>query len=287
MMAFSVFFVMVMNGCAKMSSDYHTPIEIVFYRGLFCLVLLSGWLVYSGRYYLLKTNRPMVHLGRSFVGNVSVCLVFWAYSLMPMASTTTILLTSGVGVTLLSALILQEKVGPWRWGAVALGLIGCLIAANPSGDEFNAYGTMVAVLAMIAASFVAIFLRDMGKTEHPFTTVFYFVLAGVLSTGVYMIFWGTMPHVEVVWPLLGAGAASLAGLFLKTYAFKFAEASVLSPIGYTSLIWSVMFGWMFWDQLPTLPVIVGACLVVGSNMVIVWREAFHARVKSHLKIIEE
>jgi len=282
----SVFFMVGMSTCAKLASVYHNPVEIVFYRGILSLSLLFGWLVITGRYELLKTSRPLMHLGRSVVGNISVCLVFWAYSLMPMAATTTILLTSGVMVTLLSVLILGEKVGPMRWAAVAFGLIGCLVATNPSDTEFNAYGTSVAIAAMLSGAFVAIFLRNLGKTEHPFTTVFYFILAGVLATGVYMIFAGSPPKIEAFWPIFGVGTASLVGLLLKTYAFKMAEISVLSPLTYTSLVWSTLSGWVFWGQLPELPVVLGAALVVGSNMVILWHEVRHARRKNAVPVIE-
>lgn len=277
LMVLSVFFVTAMNTGAKLSSPYHDPIEIVFYRGCVALAVMTIWMVATNNYKLLKTNRPFTHLGRSVVGNIGVCMVFWAYALLPMASATTIILTSGVMVTLLSAIFLKEKVGPWRWGAVCFGLCGCLIATDMHGADFNPVGTMVAMVAMVTTSLVAIFLRHMGKTEHAFTTVFYFVLAGVLSSGLYMVFKGHAPDPNAYWILLATGLFSLFSLLFKTESYKFAEVSLLSPLQYTALVWSVTFGWMFWGDVPSVMVLSGAGLVVASNAVIVWRESVHRK----------
>lgn len=271
-MGFAIFCMMVMNTSARIAADHQAIIEIVFYRGLVCFVAMTFWMIGTGRYDLLKTSRPLGHIGRSLVGNISICLVFWSYSLMPMAAVTTILLTNGVMIVFLSILLLGERVGPWRWGAVVCGLLGCLIAANPTAQDFNLFGTLVCLGAMVCASFVQIFLRALGKTERAFTTVYYFVTAGVILSGAYMLYDGHLPAPDMVGVLLIAGFSSLAGLLLKSFAFRFAEASLLSSINYSQLIWSVLFGWIFWGEVPEPYVMMGASLVVAANLTILWRE---------------
>jgi drug/metabolite transporter (DMT)-like permease len=207
-MLIAIFMISIMNLCAKLASPYHDPIEIVFYRGVFGLICLMTWLIFSRRFDLLKTSRPWTHAGRSVIGTIGVTMVFWAYALMPMADVSALLLTSSLFVTALSAILLKERVGVWRWSAVVIGLLGALIVAAPTGMNFNFFGFGVAMGAAITVAFVSIFLRALGKTEHAFTTVFYFVLTGTLASGCYMIFKGTPPDPAAWWALAGTGATA-------------------------------------------------------------------------------
>lgn len=281
LMFLAVFFIAVMNACAKLSSDKHSIIEIVFYRGAVSMFFLTLWLVFTRKYELLKTKRPLAHFGRSVIGTIGVACVYWAYSLMPMGDVAVLLLTSSLFVTMLSVPLLGETVGAWRWGAVVIGFIGAGFVGNPFTHDFSLYGFSVALTAAFMVSLVFIFLSKLGKTESAFTTVFYFSLTSTLVSGVYMIFKGHAPDPAVYWPLLGTGVASLASLLLKTEAYKNADASFLSPLDYMNLLWSILFGFMFWGDLPTWTMLGGAALIIGSNALIIWRE--HVHKQKHLE----
>ena len=188
LMLSAVFLITLMNAFAKLASSYHDPIEVVFYRGLIGLCAITLWLSFTNNFHLLKTDRPRAHLGRSIIGTVSVSLVFWSYSLLPMADASAILLTSSFFVAILSGPMLGEHIGPWRWGAIIIGLIGAVIVAQPSGDHFNLLGFTVAMCASFTVGTISIFLRSLGKTEHAVTTVFYFTLFGTMAAGIYIIF---------------------------------------------------------------------------------------------------
>jgi drug/metabolite transporter (DMT)-like permease len=280
MMSLAVFFIAVMNACAKLASAHHGIVEIVFYRGLVSLVLLSGWIVATRRFALLKTRRPLAHLGRSSVGTVGVSCIFWAYSLMPMADVSVLLLTSSLFVTVLSVPLLGETVGKWRWGAVAVGFIGAAIVGNPTTSHFTLYGFSVAIFAAFMVSLVFIFLAKLGKTESAITTVYYFSLVSTLVSGVYMIFAGNWPDARAYLPLFGTGIASMLSLLLKAEAYRHAEASFLSPLDYMNLLWSILLGYMIWQDVPGTSMMAGAALIIGSNVAILWRE--HVHRKRHL-----
>ena len=281
LMVLAVFFIAVMNACAKLSSDKHSIVEIVFYRGAISVFLLSLWLLYTRDLKLLKTKRPMAHLGRSTIGTVGAGFVYWAYSLMPMGDVAVLLLTSSLFVTILSVPLLGETVGPWRWAAVIVGFIGAALVGNPSAAHFSLYAFSVCIAAAFAVSLVFIFLSKLGRTESAFTTVFYFSLTSTIVSGVYMIFKGHAPDPSVYWPLFGTGIASLFSLLLKTEAYKFADASFLSPLDYMNLLWSVLFGFLFWGDLPSWTMMAGAALIIGSNGLIIWREHLHK--KKHIE----
>ena len=281
LMILAVFFISVMNACAKLSSDKHSIIEIVFYRGLISLICLTVWMVTRKDFHLLKTKRPLAHLGRSTIGTVGAAFVYWAYSLMPMGDVAVLLLTSSLFVTILSVPLLGETVGVWRWGAVVIGFIGAAFVGNPFTHHFSLYGFGVAMMAAFTVSMVYIFLSKLGRTESSFTTVFYFSLTSTIVSGLYVIFEGRLPDPDVYLPLIGTGVASLLSLLLKAEAYKFADASFLSPIDYMNLIWSIIFGFMIWGDLPTWSMMIGAALIIGSNILIIWRE--HIQRRKHIE----
>lgn len=281
LMIVAVFFIAMMNACAKLASERHAIAEIVFYRGIVSVCLLTAWMLVTRRLDLLKTRRPWDHFGRSAIGTVGVGFVYWAYSLMPMADVSVLLLTSSLFVTMLSIPLLGEKVGPWRWAAVVAGFIGAALVANPTTHHFSLFGFSVCIMAAFMISLVFIFLRRLGQTESAFTTVFYFSVTSTVVSGIYMIFKGHAPDPSVYWALFGTGIASLLSLLLKTQAYKYGEASFLSPLDYTNLLWAILFGWMFWDDLPSWQVLCGGLVIISSNILIIWREQVHK--KKHIE----
>ena len=273
----ATFLIVTMNAFAKMASAYHTPVEIVFYRGLVAMAMLLAYVLATRRKDVFKTTRPYTHLGRSIVGNCGVILVYWSYSLMPMADVTAFLFTSPLMVTVLSVPLLGEKVGPYRWAAVMTGLIGVMMITQPFGGSFIGAKALIPLGATFFTALVNIFLRTLGKTEDPFTTVFYFLAAGLTITGLYMPFFGHPPHPEAVMALIGTGITSGLQLILKTQAYRLAEASLLSPFAYSSIVWATLFGWLFWGELPTIWVVCGAAVIIASNMTIYYREQYKKR----------
>jgi drug/metabolite transporter (DMT)-like permease len=272
MMVVAVFLIAVMNAGAKSASTYHDPIEIVFYRGVLGLLILTAWLFITRRFDLLKTTRPFAQMGRALCGNISVVLVFWAYALMPMTEVTALMLSNGFIITILSAMFLKEYVGPYRWSAVAVGLLGALIVAQPQGHNFNPLGVTVALTAAFSTALVVILLRSLGKTEHTFTTVFYFVLTGTIGSGIYVILNGSLPHPDATIAILVTCVAGLIALVIKTESYRIAEASLLTPYHYLSVVWAALLGWAVFKDVPTPAVIIGSALIVLSNLVIIWRE---------------
>jgi drug/metabolite transporter (DMT)-like permease len=265
----AVFLIVVMNGFAKMASEYHHPIEMVFYRGVVAMTLLLLLARMLGKEKIYRTNRIRTHMLRGLIGNIGVVMVFWAYALMPMADVTAILFCAPLMVTAMSAIFLKENVDKGRWIAVIVGFLGVLMIVQPTGAAiYSVYGVLVSLAAAFSTAIVSIFLRDLGRTEDSLTTVFYFLAFGIIFSGVYMIFIGNMAHPDAVWLLAAIGVAAFMQLVLKTQAHKIAEASLLSPISYSSIVWATLFGWMFWDELPSIQVVAGAAIIIASNIFI-------------------
>ena len=264
----ATFGIVLMNTCAKMSSPAHGPIEMVFYRGLIALGLLIPYMVLTQPLSVFKTGRIKAHLYRAVVGNLAVGFVFWAYSLLPMADATALLFAAPLFVTLLSPVMLREKVDRYRWLAVVIGFGGILLIAKPSGGIFTSPASLIALAAALCVALVNIALRNLGRTDDALTTVFYFILIGVLITGPYTLIYGSAPNPDILPWIIGIGIFAAIQQVTKTTAYRFAEASLLAPYTYSSIVWATLMGWIFWREFPTLSVLIGAVVVIGSNLCI-------------------
>jgi len=264
--------IVLMNTCAKMSSQAHGPIEMVFFRGLTALGLLIPYMLLTRPRSIFKTKRIKAHLFRAVAGNLGVGFVFWAYSLLPMADATSLLFAAPLFVTMLSPLLLDEKVDRYRWYAVIVGFGGILLIVKPSSEILSNPASLIALAAALCMALVDIALRNLGRTDEPLTTVFYFILIGVLISGPYTLFYGSLPDTGILPWIIGIGIFAAIQQVAKTTAYRFAEVSLLAPYTYSSIVWATLTGWIFWRDFPALTVLMGTALVIGSNLFILWRE---------------
>ena len=172
---------------------------------------------------------------------------------------------------MLSALVLREPTGPWRWGAVAMGFAGVLLIAQPWGDELPLLGAAIALGAAMMIALISVQLRDLGRTEHPFTIVFYFSLFSVPVLGLAMPF-VAKAHPPQDWLLLLAcGVIGVLGQVLLTAALRYGTVANVIVMDYSGLIWATLFGWLVFANLPGASFWFGAPLV-GAGLLIAWRE---------------
>ncbi len=264
--------IVMMNTCAKKGSQYHGPVEMVFFRGVVTMVLLMPYMLIIKGTAVFKTGRIRNHIYRALVGNLGVAFVFWAYALLPMANATALMFSAPLLVAILSPLLLGESVDKGRWVAVLAGFVGVVLVARPSGDALFNKASLVGLGAALCIALVDIALRDLGRTDDPLTTVFYFIAFGVLFTAPYTLLKGAFPKPDMIPWILGMGVFAAIQQVAKTTAYKFAEASLLAPYTYSAIFWATLIGWLIWDQLPTQVVVIGIALIVCSNLFIVLKE---------------
>jgi drug/metabolite transporter (DMT)-like permease len=265
--------IVLMNTCAKMSSLAYGPVEMVFYRGLVALAVLVPYMLLNQPRSVFKPRRIGVQLVRALVGNLGVAFVFWAYALLPMADATALLFAAPLFVTALSPLLLDERVDRRRWAAVAAGFVGIILIVRPSPAILVHPAALVGLAAALCVALVDITLRKLGQTDAPLTTVFYFLLIGVVITAPVTLATGTRPPGPLLPWLVGIGLFAALQQVTKTSAYRLAEASLLAPYSYTAIIWAVLAGWLIWQDLPSPGVIAGTVIVVASNLLLVWRES--------------
>jgi len=263
----------VMNVFAKLLSDTHSVIEIAFYRNLIaCLPFLFIVFALGRREILVIHSKPSLVVIRAVLGVVSLTATFAAFSLMPMAETTVLMFTSSLFIPVLGILFLKESVGPWRWAAIAVGFVGVIIMAAPTG-AVNALGVSVALSATLMHATLQVVLRYLGKFERPETITFYFLVVGVLVTALPMPFIAATPTLDEIPLLLGVGLSGALAQWLLSIAFSNAAAAIVTVFNYSGIIWATLFGWLIWNDLPLPQVLLGALIVIGSNALIIWRES--------------
>ncbi len=246
--------------------------ETLFWRQLPTVPILLLWFASRRQLAALASPRIKLHAGRAATGLVGMFLNFGAVTLLPLAEATTFNFTAAIWAVLLSALVLREQVGPWRWGAVLLGFAGVLVIARPGSGGIPLAGAAVALGAAFMIAVISIQIRDLSRTEHPLTIVFWFAAFSVAPLACAMPFVMT-PHTPYQWALLGGLALfGLLGQFLLTAALRYGAVASVIVMDYSSLVWATLFGWLAFDLLPPATTWLGAPLIVGAGLLIAWRE---------------
>lgn len=252
-------------------------VEILFWRQLVTLPILLVWAIMAGGLHKLGTQRPKAHAMRACYGVVGMVLNFGAVVLLPLAEATTFSFTTPLFAVLLSILLLGEKVGPWRWSAVAAGFIGIVIIAQPSGEHFPLYGAAVALGGAFMVALISIQIRDLSRTDAPQVIVFYFALVSVLVLLVPMLWMHEPLDRHQLLLLVGVGVSGTLGQLGITTALRMGKVSSVIVMDYSSIVWATLYGWLFFATLPVATTWLGVPLVVGAGLIITWRERVLAK----------
>ena len=246
--------------------------EMMFWRQAVPVVMILGWLAATGGLNRLQTTRLPSHFRRAFSGMVGMAFNFGSVILLPLAVSTIFGFTTPLFAVILAATVLRAPVGRWRWLAVLLGFAGVLVIARPSAMPVSPFGAFAGLGAGFMVAVVSHQLRDLGRTELTVATVFYFALFGMLMMAPVLPFVFTS-HTAWQWAILVAiGASGLAGQMLMTGALRYGSVASVIVMDYTSLIWTTLFGWKIFDQMPPSTTWMGAPLIIAAGLVIAWRE---------------
>jgi drug/metabolite transporter (DMT)-like permease len=267
-------FLSCLNLFSKILVEDIDPAMVTFWRNLLALFSLGFFIIVTRQTALFKTQRPWAHLMRGCIGTIGMILGVWMFSLLPITEGTVIGFTTPLFIILLSYPLLKEKVGIYRITATLIGFIGILIMVGFNGSEaLTIKALMVGIGFALCNALVLIMLRQLGKTEHALTTVFYFMVTGLIMTGAYMPFSDkAIPDISMWWVVIALGIVGTLSLIFKTESYRHADASVIAPIAYTMLIWSAIFDYLIWNYTAGVNIWIGAAIIIASNMIIIWRE---------------
>ncbi len=260
----------VMDLIVKWSDNYPLG-QVIFFRGFFGLVLYYFVIPKERLKDFYVTKRPILHFSRCFFGLMALLSIFTALRNLPLATVVSISFAAPIFTTIFSIFFLSEKVGYFRWLAVLVGFVGILIISEPGLSSLNVY-YVFPVIFVLGMSYVAISIRQLSLTEPVWLISLYFSAAITLA-GLFTIPYGwLMPNLKDLILLSFIGIfGGVANLWLSQ-SYKFSEVSLVTPLKYLALVFAIIFGYLIWDEIPTIKTLVGATLVIVSSIIIFRRE---------------
>ena len=247
------------------------PVEQVIWARYFFHVLLIVLMFPRRIGSLFKTRRLGLQITRSVVVFAATAFGFTSLSIMPMAEVSAIGYVAPLMVTIMSFLILKEKVGPRRLLAVGIGFVGVIAILRPDQANFSLWSLLPLAMATCYATFM-VMTRLIRGAAPPINSLFYTAIVGAVVATIPLPFIWQNPE-PLHWLMFaGMGVIGGTGHFLMIKAFEQTEASMIAPFVYTELLWSIAAGAIFFSELPGIGMLVGAAVIMGSGLFILYRE---------------
>ncbi|WP_221181410.1 DMT family transporter [Histidinibacterium lentulum] len=238
--------------------------QVLLIRSLAALIVLAPFVWAFGPRRLFSLERPWLQALRVAFSTVEVFCFYLAVRDLPLADVMTWWLASPIYVAALSPLLLGERVGLWRWGAVIVGFLGVIIALGPSG-AVSPVATTAAIVGTMCFALMMITGRSLRGT--PDTALVFWQLIGAGVAGAIAAPIGWAPPKALDWVLLGLlGVVAMTAHLSVNRALKLADATLIAPLQYTLLIWAMILGYLFFGDVPRPTMLLGALLIVGSGL---------------------
>ena len=268
------------DSLVKILPEY-SVFQILFFAMLFGYVPFTVVRLLDKKPGPIKAVNPKLVIFRSLLLMGSVSSAFLAFSMLPMIEVYVLIFLSPIIISILSIYFLGEKVYLFRWFAIVVGLIGVLIVLRPSIETLS-FGHLFGLLAAICSSSAAIISRKIAATESAATLMLFPLLTTILITGCILPFvYKPMPLVDLGIMFL-IGALGLTGQLFNLFAYKNAPAAFIAPMQYSQIIWAVIFGSLFFDEIADKWEMIGSIVTVLSGVMIVWREVVASKVRPTL-----
>ncbi|MCV2864609.1 DMT family transporter [Albidovulum sediminicola] len=279
----------------KLLSGSYPLYEIMVLRSLTAMPLLLILVLLNGGLRSLVAPGWSAMLWRGFV----ICAAYFGYYLalaaLSLATTAALYFTAPLFITLFSVLILREHVGPRRWAAVIVGFLGALVMLRPGSELFD-WAAVLAIGSGLTYAASMVHARHLGARHSAAALAFWgnlvflicaLALAAVFhdgsqesathaSLGFLLRGWVNPPMRDLAM-MMATGFVAAAGLTLLTQAYRVAESNVVAPFEYTAMIWSVLFGWLYFRDLPDAQGWLGIAMIISAGLYVLYREGLRAR----------
>lgn len=261
----------VNDGMAKYLTESYPVGQVMALRGVSIVVLLAGFFILSGRSASLKVARWDHQFLRAGLMTASTFCFVTGLSLLPIADAIAISFAGPILTTALAIPLLGESVGWRRWTAILVGFAGVLIMVQPTGDAFR----LAALAPLGAALFGAlrdVCTRRISATESSAAILMVSTaLVTVAGFATWPFGWNPI-RPEHLWMFAISGVFVGLAQYLLIEAFRLGEVAIVAPFKYSSLLWAVLIGAVFWGDVPDKIVILGAIVLVGSGLYLIRRD---------------
>ena len=262
----------LMDAGMKLLSAHYPPLQVTLLRGAASLPFVLVWVLASAGVRSIVPVRWGLHLLRGVLGMVMIGCFVYALRRMPLSTAYTLYFVAPLLVAALSVPLLGERVGPRRWTAIGIGLLGVLVVLRPTGQGMATLGGLAVLIAAACYAASAITVRLLAQRDSIQAMVLWFIVLLSLGAGVM-----AAPHwlplqASDLWVIAGVGVSGSLAQVALTEAFRRGEASLIAPFEYSALIWGVCLDLALWQVLPDGVTWIGAGIIVVSGLYLLRRE---------------
>lgn len=269
----AVFIFSVVNALIKECSARYPINEIVFFRFLPSLIPTAIILYLQEGSRGFRPTAWKFQTLRAISGTFGLGCMFYSFGHMPLADAIAITFSSILFSILVAFPLLKEKPTPRHIVAVLIGFMGVLLIARPSGHVLN----IVAIIAVLGAAIDSVTMTTGRKLclegASAADIAFYYGVVASVVAGVTLPFWYVMPSLEDFCLLTLMGIGGGIGQYFIAMGFARAPTAIAAPMIYTSMVWSLLFGYAFWGEIPALISIVGISLIIIGGLYIGYLES--------------
>lgn len=279
LMLLSILLFSLMDAGLKTLSAHYPALQVATLRAASSLPLVLAWALWSAGWRTLLRVRWPLHLLRGVLGIMMMGSFVYALGTLPLSTAYSIFFVAPLLITALSVPILGERVGPRRWTAIAIGLLGVLVVLRPTGAGMLTTAGFAVLLAALGYAVSAITVRVLARTDS--TQAITFWLLALMALGAGALAWPNwVPlRAEHAWIVGGIGVAGAIGQYAITEAFRLGEASLIAPLEYTALVWGVALDLALWGVLPDAVTWLGAAIIIISGLYLIRRDKVHAEAE--------
>ena len=262
----------LMDAGMKLLSAHYPPLQVTLLRGAASLPFVLVWVLASAGVRSIVPVRWGLHLLRGVLGMVMIGCFVYALKRMPLSTAYTLYFVAPLLVAALSVPLLGERVGPRRWTAIGIGMLGVVVVLRPGVDGLVSLPGLMVLLAATAYAIAAVTVSLLTRTDTPQSMVVWFLAIMAVGAGLAAIPGWVPLRWEHAALILGMGLAGAFGQIALTSAFMRGDASMIAPLEYTGLVWVIAWDWLLWQTLPDTATWTGAAIIVASGLYLLRRE---------------
>ena len=262
----------VMDAGLKLLAPHYPPLQVGALRGLASLPFVTAWAAVTVGLPSLLRVRWRLHLLRAVLGIAMMAGFVYGLRTLPLSTAYAITFVAPLLVTAMAVPLLGERVGPRRWTAIGIGLVGVLVVLRPGSQGMLSVAGLAVLVAAFCYAASAITVRMLARSDSTQAMVFW--LMALLALGAGLLAWRDWVPLQPrhLWLVAGMGLVGTLSQVALTEAFRRGEASLVAPLEYTALVWGTLLDVALWGVLPDAATWLGAAIIVASGLYLLRRE---------------
>ena len=254
----------------QLNSDL-SMFNIIFLRGISGSILIILLILWFGKINLKK----LLGNSRSYIRGIFEVLAtlcfFSGLMLMPMSDVYTLLNTTPLIITAVGAIFLKEKVGLRRWSAVIIGFIGVLIVINPLDLKFG-YISILPIMAAIFLTLRDVITKGFNTSSNSLEIIFVTSLVVTISFGIITFFFPVSIDYQILFLIILSSVFLILGYFFSVMTIIYAPLSLTSSTRYSIIVFGIILGYLFFNEIPSKNMIIGAIIISLSGLFVIKRQ---------------